>query len=276
MPNNEANTAPPKGKKTRRFSALQIVLFVLCLCVVGASGFFIYQYFAPRGFSPEEYHQYTNPPAADEPPTGDPTEAADPLPENPINFPELQALNADVTGWIRVPNTAVDFPVLYPFSKDDNFYLRHDIYGAYDRLGAVYYQKKNRADFTDPVTVLYGHNNVIGGTFRSLYHFKDADFFANNRYMYLYTPGHILTYEIFAAYEYDDRHILYSFDFNNPAVLREYQAYILNPLTLIRNIREGVTLDADSKILTLSTCQDESGDTRYLVQGVLISDEATA
>ena len=91
--------------------------------------------------------------------------------------------------------------------------------------------------------------------------------------MYLLTPERKLTYEIYTAYRYDNRHILNSFDFSQESVLENYLQMTLNPDTISKNIRNGVTLNADSKILTLSTCWEGDKNSRYLVQGVLISDE---
>ena len=83
-----------------------------------------------------------------------------------------------------------------------------------------------------------------------------------------------LTFKIYAAYVYDNRHILNSFDFSNKSVLKKYQKYTLNPDSMNKNTRK-VTLNKDSKILTLSTCTNGAENTRYLVQGVLIKREQT-
>ena len=66
--------------------------------------------------------------------------------------------------------------------------------------------------------------------FRDLHKFRnDETFFDKNKYIYVYTPGHILTYEICAAYRYDNRHILNSFDFSDSEVFKEYLETVKNP-----------------------------------------------
>lgn len=87
-------------------------------------------------------------------------------------------------------------------------------------------------------------------------------------------PNRRLTYKIYSAYVYDDRHILNAFDFNNAKTLKKYFKYTTNPDSLSKNTRK-VTLDSNSKIITLSTCTNGAENTRYLVQGVLIKDEQT-
>ena len=54
-------------------------------------------------------------------------------------------------------------------------------------------------------------NNTM---FTTLHRFRDPKFFEENEYIYVYLPGRKLTYHIFSAYEYDNRHILHSFDSN--------------------------------------------------------------
>ena len=102
-------------------------------------------------------------------------------------------------------------------------------------------------------------------------HFQD--FFNKNKYIYVYTPDRKLTYEIVSAFEYDDRHIMNSFDFSDDKVFSDYLDMIENPHSVSVNKRN-MELTTDDKILVLSTCLN-SGDGRYLVQGVLKKDEPT-
>lgn len=195
--------------------------------------------------------------------------------DNPIDFKELQDTNVDIYAWLKVPNTAIDYPVLQSYDTDDGFYLDHNIYRNYEFAGSLYTEMKNKKDFSDPNTVIYGHDMLNGTMFQNLHYFENSDFFDENQYMYVYTTGHILTYEIFAAYIYDNRHILNSFDFSDKDVVKEYFDSCLNPRSMYANVRDGVTLGTDDKILTLSTCVGYDSGSRYLVQGVLVKDELT-
>lgn len=191
-----------------------------------------------------------------------------------INFTELWELNPDVYAWIKIPNTSVDYPILQS-DTDDSYYLTHNIYNQYTISGSIYTESLNKKDFSDPNTLIYGHNMLNGSMFATLHKFRNPDFFSENEYIYIYMPDRTLTYRIFSAYEYDDRHIMYSFDFNDENVYRDYLEYAQNPTSSITyNTRElGVT--TDDKIITLSTCMDSIDTSRYLVQGVLVNDEPT-
>jgi sortase B len=195
------------------------------------------------------------------------------LPDNPIDFEAEKLKYPDIYAWINIPNTKVNYPVVQS-PTDDSFYLDHNAEKKYTKAGAIYSEIKNNKDFSDPNTVLYGHNMLNGSMFRDLHNFrKDENFWNENKYIYIYTPGHILTYEICAAYRYDNRHILNSFNFSDSTIFEEYLETVKNPKSLIMRTRE-VELNKDSKILTLSTCISNPAY-RYLVQGVLIKDEPT-
>ena len=172
--------------------------------------------------------------------------------DNPIDFGSLQKQNSDIYSWVYIPNTNINYPVLQSH-LDDNLYLDHDIYKNYSFSGSIYSQICNKRDYSDRVTVLYGHNMANGSMFATLHRFYDTDFFNKNKYIYVYTPDRKLTYEIVSALDYLDM--------------------IENPHSVSVNKRN-MELTTDDKILVLSTCLN-SGDGRYLVQGVLKKDEPT-
>ena len=211
------------------------------------------------------------------------TSPDDLLPDNPIDFAALREKNEDIYAWIEIPGTKIAHPSLQSWTEEDNYYIHRDENKRRTTGGdgALYTQKHNSLDFTDPNTVIYGHHNSKGdtkyGMFTALLKFKDEEFFKANKTIYIYTPGHILTYEIFAAYLYDDRHILNSFNLWDDKVFADYLDSCLNPKSMVKNVREGVTLTAEDKIITLSTCYkwQVKEPVRYLVQGVLRNDEPT-
>lgn len=199
-----------------------------------------------------------------------------PLADNPIDFSSLEEINTDIYAWINIPGTDVDYPIVQAGKGyDDFFYLSHNIEKNYEFAGSIYSEKQNARDFSDPVTVLYGHNMKNGTMFASLHKFSDASFFNKHEYMYVYLRGRKLTYKIYAAYEYDDRHILNSFDFDNPEIVQSYFDSTLQPATMNCNVRNGISLSETDRILTLSTCTDDNKNARFLVQGVLYKDEPT-
>lgn len=268
-----------------------IAILVVCIAVVIGEAIFLINYFKPPvedSLSRDDFTEAVSETEATEAPTAAPTVAETAKPtEKPLStygqklsdppedwstlsFDELMKKNSDIYAWLYVPNTNVDYPVCQSSDGNDDFYLDHNIYRQYQFSGTIYSQTLNKRDFNDPVTVLYGHNMLNGSMFASLHNFEDKDFFKKNNTMFVYTKDKLLTYLIYSAYTYDDRHILYSFNMDNEEALKRYQESTLDPHTYEGQVREGVTLDKDSKILTLSTCSNGGGNTRYLVQGVLV------
>ena len=184
---------------------------------------------------------------------------------NSIDFEKLQKINDELYAWIRIPDTKIDYPVGQ--NEQDAFYLNHDMYKQPRFAGCIYTEKTNSKDFEDPNTVLYGHNMLGGTMFSNLHYFRDAKFFNEHPYFYIYTPGTIMVYQVFAAYTYDDRHILKSFDFSKEEVFEKYIEDIFSVRSMDRHLRDDVELTTEDKIVTLSTCIGNETDKRYLVQG---------
>lgn len=262
-----AGKGSPKGRRGVR--PLVAALVVLLAIAVGGSVYLVTQYMAGQ----RELEREEQTPVPENP---DPSEAAeqDELPANPIDFPTLKAEHPDIYAWVTIPDTGINHPIVQSVS-DDNYYLYHDLDGNYTIYGSVFTQSMNATDFSDPVTVVYGHHTDNGTMFSDLRKFTDKDYFDAHDEMYVYTPAHILTYRIIAAYEYDNRHIMNSFDFSDPQVLADYFAFVLSPTSMQVNVREGATLGPDDKIVQLSTCVEGNSGSRYIVTGVLVGDQET-
>ncbi len=193
-----------------------------------------------------------------------------------VNFADMYNINPDIHAWIKIPGTPIDYPVLQS-QVSDLYYERKSYTGDYSVSGCIFTQYYNSQDFSDRNTVLYGHYMLDGTFFGTLHNYKDPEFFEKNRYVYVTIPGHVLVYDIFAAYETDNRHVLTLCSYSKDDEYLEYLGSCLNPSTMVRTIREGVEFTPEDKIITLSTCTSYYTYTnrRYLVQGVLVADVET-
>ena len=190
--------------------------------------------------------------------------------KNPIDFKKLAEINPELYAWIRIPDTNIDYPVAQRLVPgEDNFYLDHDLYGEWRVAGCIYTEACNSRDFTDPNTVLYGHNMKNGSMFQNLHKFEDPEFFEKHEYFYIYTAKKVLIYRVFAAYTSDDSHIMGSYHFDDKEVFGHYLESILQGRSMDARIRQEVTLTDQDRIVTLSTCSAGEPKHRYIVQGVL-------
>lgn len=187
---------------------------------------------------------------------------------NPIKFEELWEMNPDVYAWITIPGTDIDYPILQ-HASDNSYYLKHNIDGSYGYPGCIYTENLNSKDFTDNNTVIYGHNMKNGSMFAGLHQYEARDFFDENREVIIYLPDQILHYTIFAAYTYDDRHLLYSFNFSDTDIYEAYLQAIFDIRDMNANIDKDMTVTGENKIITLVTCIGNKPENRLLVQAVL-------
>ena len=202
-------------------------------------------------------------------------EAVAEAPGKSLDWDELHETNPDIYAWIYVPGTSVDYPVLQHPSSNE-YYLNHNLDGSYGFPGVIYTENYNSKDFTDPNTVVYGHNMDNTTMFSTLHNFRDPDMVSEPHYIYIYTEdGRTLVYEIYAAYIYPSIHLLLNFDVNNDYIFEQYLRNISNmDLTSsdLANIRHDIDVTVSDRIITLSTCTtDHDASKRFLVTGVLLN-----
>jgi len=200
------------------------------------------------------------------------TDIRDPV-VNDIDFESYREINEDVYAYIYIPDTEIDYPILQ-HKSDNSYYLNHCIDGTKGYPGCIYTEKENSKDFTDPNTVIYGHNMKNGSMFHDIHLFEDRDFFDENKYVYIYMPEKVLEYEIFAVYTATDDHLLYICDYSDERSFGEYLEGIKNKTSSYMYsktalIREQTELSPDDRIISLQTCT-RNEDRRTVLQAVLI------
>lgn len=106
-----------------------------------------------------------------------------------VDWDALRAINPDVVGWIYVPGTVVNYPIVH--TEDDERYLTYDFNGQQGwgaTFGTIFLQAANAADFSDQNNIVYGHNLNNGSMFACFAGFEDEAEFNAHRTIYLLTP----------------------------------------------------------------------------------------
>lgn len=193
--------------------------------------------------------------------------------EIPIDFAALQAQNPDIYAWIQIEGTNINYPILQS-ATDDGYYLDYTADHQYGLPGSIYTEGSvNTKEFTEFNTLIYGHDMRDGSMFQNLHKYTDETFMDEHRTVIIYTPEKKLTYQIFAAVVYDDRHIMHSFDFQLEG---ERQAF-LDSIEMQRDfgniVKNDVEVTPDSRIITMSTCMTGQDDKRFIVGAVLVNEE---
>ena len=167
-----------------------------------------------------------------------------------IDFNELQKVNSDVVGWIKVNNTNVEYPVVKTDNND--YYLHHSLDKSNNSAGWIFADFRNRADGYDTNLIIYGHNRKDNSMFGSL---KDAltdEWIENeeNRKIVYITKDVKVMYEIFSVYTIYDESYYITTDFENESKLEEY----INTVKSRSNYDLDVDVSVTDRLLTLSTC----------------------
>lgn len=186
--------------------------------------------------------------------------------DRPADFEQMRQSNPDVYAWITVPGTVIDYPVVQS-QTDDSFYLNHNSSKRRSQAGALFTEHAyNSRDFSDPVTIIYGHRLKSGALFGELQAFYSSrERFDRYRTVHVRLPEQELTYEIFAALPYDSRHILYNYDFSNYRIYQAFFREILTTRAMSANVDTECDLSEQPRILILSTCLRGDRSQRYLV-----------
>lgn len=182
----------------------------------------------------------------------------------PIDFASLKETNQDIYAWIDIEDTNIHYPIVQS-ATDDTYYLEHTIEGVKGYPGSIYTEMANAKDFSDFNTLIYGHDMKDGSMFKHLHKFEDPEFFQSHDTVTIYTETEIKTYRIFAAIVYDNRHILNSFNNNSIDDRKAFIQSLYDARSMKNQFREGMTIDENSRLITMSTCITGQPDKRYIV-----------
>ena len=237
--------------KDRTRKIIVAVLLVIAVCCAG----YLIWYYATAAKTKQSYDDAKKLATENvKPSKTDSDDGEQTKPEIPVDFTALQEKNPDIYAWIKIDGTTVDYPVCQN-NEDDNYYLSHTWERVEAADGAIFTQACNSKNFTDFNTVIYGHQMGEG---------VDTMF---------YTPDHVLTYRIFAAVIYDDRHLINSFNY----VMDDQRQAFLDSLQDSRDLRSRYSdiesVGTEDRILSLSTCVTGESNHRLLVEAVLTNEE---
>ena len=185
-----------------------------------------------------------------------------------VDFETLQAMNSDVVAWIRFDQPEkISYPVVK--GSDNDKYLKTTVEGKRNSSGSIFMDTYNTGDFSDRNTFIYGHNMKNGSMFGQLRKYKNADYCKENPYFYIYTPdGKEIKYQVFAVCIVEDTAQSYTKNFADDAAYEDYLKHIQS----IARYDVDVELNAQSQIVSLSTCTNVTETQRLLVHGVKISE----
>lgn len=263
-----------KGKASDRLAKLITVAAVLILL---AAGSVLVSYFADiagarrgqRNLADLTRTEETAPPETrtQEPTETDTRTQLEELPKNVVfpqglqeKYKKAYAVNSDLVGWLRVPNTKIDHPVVQ--GPNNDYYLRKDFYSKkYARRGAIFMDYRNHVvplpESFDANTIIFGHNFLDSTMMSDLEKYKSIEFWKKNPVIEFNTIYSDCRWKVIAVFltnalEKDDNG--YVFNYIYPFMQGENYAGYFDALAQRSLYSTGVDVGTSDKILTLSTC----------------------
>lgn len=179
-----------------------------------------------------------------------------------VDLVGLESENSDIVGWLFFENEKISYPILY--SGDNSKYLHTTYTGESAKAGSIFLDGESTPDFTDPVSLIYGHNMRDLSMFGRLKYYKtDKDYYDNHRYFQIFTGDKVYRYKVFAYEDVKDSHDVYYAYGSNPAGVSE----LLDKITRNSYCKSDVEVSEADKIVTLSTCTADDTE-RLIVCGV--------
>lgn len=259
-------------------TVLVLITFALVIAVAG-SGFWLVHYFIDSREQKETYKTLAEEFVLESTPgfnSTTPAESSSPI-ENSSEPAEsvslttatprhdlaaLAAENPDCVGWLTIPDTGIDYPVMHT-PNDPEHYLRRDFYGESASAGTPFLDGRNAAQAEGQNLILYGHNMMDGSMFKPLMNYLEPNFRETHKDIFLEIDGRQYHYEVLAVVETSVKSTLYTFtDLSDPAEESDFRAALLKETEL-------EVVHQASGYLTLSTCNNGGGSSRVLVIAAL-------
>ena len=237
----------------------------VCAALFLFSGIILYRQYADEQQSAEVFEQVaslveTQPAHADTP------QESEPLPELPAfeKYRAVQEQNSDFVGWLSVPGTNIDYPVMQTVDEP-NYYLKRGFDKQYSDYGVPYVQENCDFEFSDNC-VIYGHHMNNGTMFADLCKYADEDFYREHKTIRFDTLSGFGEYEIVAAFKtiaYSEQGFKY-YHFTRADSAEDFDAYIAKCKEL-SFYDTGVSTEYGDKLITLSTCEYSRTNGRMVV-----------
>lgn len=265
----EADVARELKKRERRRKAL------IALCLAAAAGCMgylgVYSYFNKRTADTyQSLNDLKNRPAQGESqaaPTPQYTlEGERPHREILEEFKNLLNRNQKLIGWVKIDDTNIDYPVMQ--TDDNEYYLSHNLNQEYDKNGSIFLDKDCEIEYPSTNLILYGHHMRNGQMFGGLDQYENEDYWREHPYIQfdtLYDKGTWQVMYVFRSRVYRQEEIVFKYyQFIDANSEREFDSN-MQEMAALSLYDTGVTAQYGDRLLTLSTCDYEEDDGRFVV-----------
>ena len=186
-------------------------------------------------------------------------------------FAELFEMNSDMVGWLEIPGTDINYPVMHTPNQEE-YYLHRDFDRNYSNRGCLFiHESCNVFSPSDNVTI-YGHRMKDGTMFARLDNYMERDFWEENPYIYFDTLSEHHTYKIMAVF-CTTASVGKGFTYHrfvNAWDAVEFNAFV-DTCKSLALYETGITAQYGDKLICLSTCEYSQENGRLVVVAKRIS-----
>lgn len=174
----------------------------------------------------------------------------------PKDYRKLLKENPDLVGWIKVPGTKINYPVMQT-PKVPQYYLHRDFHKRYSLSGCIFMDAKTDISRSKNY-LIYGHHMQDSTMFGQLVKYSDPSFYKKHRVIYftrIYKSGRYekRKYRVFACYKTAENNRRSYLDYANITSRKKYDKFV-RLQTESTEIKNSFTPSWDIDLLTLSTC----------------------
>ena len=184
-----------------------------------------------------------------------------------LKVQRLQEENSDIVGWLEIPNTTINYPVLQ--GKDNEYYMYHNYKKQKSKNGSIFLTKDYDWSIPSSNLLIYGHNMQNGTMFQELLRYKKEEFYKQHPIIRFTTEKEDAEYEIISAfpsrvYYKSEKNVFRYYYFVNAKNEAEYNEFVKNAKKASLYDIEA-TAEYGDQLLTLSTCSYHTEDGRFAV-----------
>lgn len=182
-------------------------------------------------------------------------------------FTQLYEENQDFAGWLRIPGTRIDYPVMSR-DGDNNYYLDKNFEQQHDKNGLLILDYRNDIRSGQQNLIIYGHNMRTGVMFGTLKNYKEKSFCEEHMTITFDTLYEESEYRVVAAMlssvAYEDEDVFRYYDAIDISTEENFNAFKENMLSnAIYTTEETITYG--DTCLVLSTCDNYKEDGRFVL-----------
>ena len=187
--------------------------------------------------------------------------------ERMIKVENLKKQNSDIVGWLEIPNTNINYPVLQ--GTDNKYYMTHNYKKQKSKNGSIFLTKDYNWDIPSSNLLIFGHNLNNGTMFQDLLKYSNKSFYEKHPTIRFTTVNDDSEYEIISVlktrvFYQSEKNVFRYYYFINAETEEEYNEFIKNAKKeSLYNIN--ATANYGEQLITLSTCSYHVKDGRFAV-----------